>query len=69
MLDLKVKEVKLTCKKQKSELSKMMKAFELVSQELKRTQGYVEKIRFGQERVHSVHSACKSKDREFVTTD
>ena len=30
---------------------------------------YVEKIRTGQDRVHSTHSACKSRDREYVTQD
>ena len=56
-------------KKQRTEMSQLLKAFDNVWGELKRTQHYVDKIRSGQDRVHSVHSACKAKDREFVTAD
>ena len=40
---------------------------EQLNDDMHRTKNYVEKIRSGQERVHSSHSACKFKDREFVT--
>lgn len=38
-------------------------------EDMQQIKDYVEKIRYGQERVFSTHSACRSKDREYVSYD
>jgi len=50
-------------------MARVLKSMECLENDFKRTQVYVEKIRYGQDKVHSTHSACKSKDREFVQMD
>ena len=45
------------------------RAMEQLETEMQRTAAYIEKIRIGQERVHTTHSACRNKDREYVTMD
>ena len=67
LLDIKVKEVKSSQRKQRDQLQKCIKHMEQLNDDMHRTKNYVEKIRSGQERVHSSHSSCKFKDREFVT--
>ena len=69
LIDLKIKEMKQSQKRQKSELTKVMRNFDSLVRDVTRTQTYVDKIRLGQERVHSTHSACKSRDRDYVTLD
>ena len=69
LIDLKIKEMKQSQKRQKSELTKVMRNFDSLVRDVTRTQTYVDKIRQGQERVHSTHSACKSRDRDYVTLD
>lgn len=69
LIDLKIKEMKQSQKRQKSELAKVMRNFDSLVRDVTRTQTYVDKIRQGQERVHSTHSACKSRDRDYVTLD
>lgn len=69
LLDIKIKEVKNSQRRQKDQLVKVIRGMERVVDDMNRTKDYVEKIRYGQERVHSQHSACKSGGREYVTTD
>jgi hypothetical protein len=42
---------------------------EFLESNFKKSQSYIDKIRYGQDKVHSTHSACKSKEREFVGMD
>ena len=42
---------------------------ERIVEDMHRTKEYVEKIRYGQEKVHSTHSACKTGGRDFVSAE
>lgn len=48
---------------------KVIRGMERVVDDMHRTKEYVEKIRYGQERVHSTHSACKTGGRDFVSAE
>jgi release factor glutamine methyltransferase len=57
LLDVKIKEVKNGQRRQKDQIVKVIRGLERVVEDMHRTKEYVEKIRYGQERVHSTHSA------------
>ena len=69
LLDIKVKEVKQAQKKQRDQYHRLTRNFYEIEQEMRKQTLYVEKIRQGQDRVHSTHSACRARDREYVTQD